>query len=77
MLAITVDHVVDHIAADLCVHYPQVPCERIEAMVETARERLETTNAHPEVLAPLIEHAVRAELHELAGAPLPPTSATC
>jgi len=30
---------VDHIAADLCVRYPQVPCERIEAMVETTHER--------------------------------------
>ena len=52
-------------------------CERIEAMVATARERMEATNTHPEFLAPLIEHAVRIELHDLAGAPVPPTSATC
>ena len=51
--------------------------ERIEAMVASARERIEPTNAHPEFLAPLIEHAVRIELHDLAGAPVPPTSATC
>ncbi|QBF47186.1 three-helix bundle dimerization domain-containing protein [Janibacter limosus] len=77
MFTINVDHVVTNIAADLCVRYPQVACERIEAMVATARERMEATNTHPEFLAPLIEHAVRIELHDLAGAPVPPTSATC
>ncbi|MDN5718296.1 MAG: hypothetical protein L0G89_13800, partial [Janibacter sp.] len=77
MFTINVDHVVTNIAADLCVRYPQVACERIEAMVATAREHMEATNTHPEFLAPLIEHAVRIELHDLAGAPVPPTSATC
>ncbi|CAM4194900.1 three-helix bundle dimerization domain-containing protein [Janibacter anophelis] len=77
MYTINVDHVVTNIAHDLCVRYPQVPCERVEAMVMSARERIEATNLHPEFLAPLIEHAVRIELHDLAGAPLPPTSATC
>ena len=77
MFTINVDHVAANIAADLCVRYPQVACERIEAMVASARERIEPTNAHPEFLAPLIEHAVRIELHDLAGAPLPPTTATC
>ena len=77
MFTINVDHVVTNIAADLCVRYPQVACERIEAMVATARERMEATNTHPEFLAQLIEHAVRIELHDLAGAPVPPTSATC
>jgi len=46
-------------------------------MVASARERIEPTNQHPEFLAPLVEHAVKIELHELAGAPVPPTSATC
>ncbi|UUZ45175.1 hypothetical protein LP422_02530 [Janibacter limosus] len=77
MFTINVDHVVTNIAADLCVRYPQVACERIRAMVATARERMEATNTHPEFLAPLIEHAVRIELHDPAGAPVPPTSATC
>lgn len=77
MYTINVDHAVTHIAHDLCVRYPQVPCERVEAMVMSARERIGATNLHPEFLAPLIEHAVRIELHDLAGAPLPPTSATC
>lgn len=77
MLTINIDHVVENIAADLCVRYPEVACERIEAMVATARERIEPTNEHPEFLAPLIEHAVKVELHALAGAPVPPTSATC
>lgn len=77
MLTIPIDHVVANIAADLCVRYPQVACERIEAMVATARAEIEPANQHPEFLAPLIEHAVRIELHDLAGAPLPPTSATC
>lgn len=77
MFTIHIDHVVESIAADLCVRYPQVACERIEAMVATARERIEPTNAHPEFLAPLIEHAVKIELHALAGAPVPPTCATC
>lgn len=71
------DHVMASMAADLCVRYPQVACERIEAMVESARTRLEATNQHPEFLAPLVEHAVKIELHDLAGAPAPPTSATC
>ncbi len=77
MRTLPMDHVIANIAADLCVRYPQVACERIEAMVETARERLEPDNEHPEFLAPLIEHAVKVELHALAGAPAPPTSATC
>lgn len=77
MFTIHIDHVVENIAADLCVRYPQVACERIEAMVATARERIEPTNTHPEFLAPLIEHAVKIELHALAGAPVPPTRATC
>lgn len=77
MFTINVDHVAGNIAADLCVRYPQVACERIEAMVASARERIEPTNTHPEFIAPLIEHAVRIELHDLAGAPVPPTSATC
>ncbi|KRE36053.1 hypothetical protein ASG73_15465 [Janibacter sp. Soil728] len=77
MFLINVDHVAASIAADLCVRYPTVACERIEAMVASARERIEPTNEHPEFLAPLIEHAVRIELHDLAGAPVPPTSATC
>ena len=77
MFTINVDHVVTNIAADLCVRYPQVACERIEALVATARERKAAPNTHPAVLAPLIEHAVRIELHDLAGAPVPPTSATC
>lgn len=77
MYTIHIDHAVEHIAADLCVRYPQVACERIEAMVESARARLEADNHHTEFLAPLIEHAVKIELHALAGAPLPPTSATC
>ena len=46
-------------------------------MVASARERLEPENHHPEFLAPLIEHAVKVELHAVAGAPLPPRSATC
>lgn len=77
MFTINVDHVAANIAADLCVRYPQVACERIEAMVASARARIEPTNTHPEFIAPLIEHAVRIELHDLAGAPVPPTSATC
>ena len=77
MFTINVDHVAANIAADLCVRSPQVACERIEAMVASARERIEPTNTHPEFIAPLIEHAVRIELHDLAGAPVPPTSATC
>lgn len=77
MFTINVDHVVANIAADLCVRYPQVACERIEAMVATARERIEPTNTHSEFLAPLIEHVVRIELHDVAGAPAPPTCATC
>ena len=77
MITIHVDHVMTNMAADLCVRYPQVACERIEAMVASARERIEPTNTHPEFIAPLIEHAVRIELHDLAGAPVPPTSATC
>lgn len=77
MLTIPIDHVVANIAADLCVRYPQVACERIEAMVQTERERLEPDNLHPEFLAPLIEHAVKIELHALVGAPAPPTTATC
>ncbi|EKA62359.1 MULTISPECIES: three-helix bundle dimerization domain-containing protein [Janibacter] len=77
MITIHVDHVMTNMAADLCVRYPQVACERIEAMVASARERIEPTNQHPEFLAPLVEHAVKIELHELAGAPVPPTSATC
>ncbi|SMC72978.1 three-helix bundle dimerization domain-containing protein [Janibacter indicus] len=77
MFTINVDHVAANIAADLCVRYPQVACERIEAMVASARERIEPTNTHAEFIAPLIEHAVRIELHDLAGAPVPPTSATC
>ena len=77
MFTINVDHVAANIAADLCVRYPQVAGERIEAMVASARERIEPTNTHPEFIAPLIEHAVRIELHDLAGAPVPPTSATC
>lgn len=77
MYEVHVDHIAEHIAADLCVRYPQVPCERIEAMVASARERLEPENHHPEFLAPLIEHAVKVELHALAGTPLPPRSATC
>lgn len=77
MYTVNVDHVVESIAADLCVRYPQVACERIEAMVATAREQIEPGNEHPEFLAPLIEHAVRVELHDLAGAPLPPTRPTC
>lgn len=77
MLSNHVDHIAARITADLCVRYPQVACERIEAMVATARERLEPGNEHPEFLAPLIEHAVKIELHALAGAPMPPTSATC
>ena len=77
MITIHVDHVMTNLAADLCVRYPQVACERIEAMVASARERIEPTNQHPEFLAPLVEHAVKIELHELAGAPVPPTSATC
>ncbi|MBA4085994.1 hypothetical protein N5P18_04930 [Janibacter terrae] len=71
------DHVMANMAADLCVRYPQVACERIEAMVATARERIEPTNLHPEFLAPLVEHAVKIELHDLAGAPVPPSGATC
>ncbi len=77
MHTIPIDHVVENIAADLCVRYPQVACERIEAMVASARERIEPGNEHPEFLAPLIEHAAKIELHTLAGAPVPPTSATC
>lgn len=77
MYTVNIEHVVENIAADLCVRYPQVACERIEAMVATARERIEPENEHPEFLAPLIEHAVRVELHDLAGAPAPPTSPTC
>ena len=77
MLTLPIDQVVANIATDLCVRYPHVACERIEAMVATARAEIEPTNHHPEFLAPLIEHAVRIELHDLAGAPLPPTSATC
>ena len=48
MFTINVDHVAANIAADLCVRYPQVACERIEAMVASARERIEPTNTHPE-----------------------------
>ena len=44
MFTINVDHVAANIAADLCVRYPQVACERIEAMVASARERIEPTN---------------------------------
>ena len=32
MITIHVDHVMTNMAADLCVRYPQVACERIEAM---------------------------------------------
>ena len=59
MITIHVDHVMTNMAADLCVRYPQVACERIEAMVASARERIEPTNQHPEFLAPLVEHAVK------------------
>ena len=37
---ITVEHVMTNIASDLCRRYPELACERIEAMVETEHERL-------------------------------------
>ena len=39
-----VEHVMDHIAQDLCVRYPEVPCERIEAIVATEYARLKAEN---------------------------------
>lgn len=71
-----VEHVIEHVAADLCERYPEVPCERVEAIVASARARLEGQNHHPEFLAALVEHAAKDEIHRFAGAPLPATSVT-
>lgn len=72
-----VDHVIDHIAADLCVRYPEVPCERIEAIVADARKQIESENHHPEFIGALVEHAAKDVIHSFAGAPEPATGVTC
>ena len=71
-----VDHVIDHIAQDLCARYPEVACERIEAIVASARERIEVGNHHPEFIGALVENAAKDEIHAIAGAPLPATGVT-
>ena len=77
---ITVEHVMTNIASDLCRRYPELACERIEAMVETEHERLAHESGekhhHPEFLGALVEHAVKDRLHEIAGAPRPATGVT-
>ena len=72
-----VEHVMDHIAQDLCVRYPEVPCERIEAIVATEYARLKDENNHPEFLGALVEHAAKDQIHAFAGAPEPATGVTC
>ena len=75
-----VEHVMEHIAADLCTRYPEVACERIEAIVQTHYQRLAHESGdehhHPEFLGALVEHAAKEEIHEIDGAPRPATGVT-